>query len=132
MKFSKYKVDKMFRLAYKLAFETKTKNKKWDDIFPLWHCCATCGHKRAQFYLATCYDHGYGTDKNIELAFKWFLKAAKQGHMESQYNIGFFYANGEYVKQDYKKTVYWYSLSASQGDTEAQRDLGFSYFRDMV
>ena len=31
----------------------------------------------SQFYLATCYDHGYGTDKNIELAFKWFLKAAK-------------------------------------------------------
>ena len=103
MKFSKYKVDKMFRLAYKLAFETKTKSKNWDDIFPLWYCCATWGHKRAQFYLATCYDHGNGTDKNIELAYKWFLKAAKQGHMESQYNIGFFYAHGDYVKQAIKK-----------------------------
>jgi hypothetical protein len=27
MKFSKYKVDKMFRLGYKLAFETNTKKK---------------------------------------------------------------------------------------------------------
>jgi uncharacterized protein len=125
MKLSKYKSDKMFRLGFKLAFETKTKKKKWHDIFSLWYCSASCGHKRAQFYIGTCYEHGYGTDKDIELAFKWFLKAAKQGHRESQFNIGFFYANGECVKQDYKKAVYWYSLSAFQGDTEAQRDLGY-------
>ena len=74
----------MFRLGYKLAFETKSKTKKWNEIFPLWYCSATCGHKKAQFYLATCHDYGYGKDRNIKLAYKWFLKAAKHGNMESQ------------------------------------------------
>src|SRR5688572_13843669 len=59
--FSKTKIDKMFRLGYKLAFDTKSKKKKWDDIFSLWYCAATNGHTRAQFYLATCYDDGLGT-----------------------------------------------------------------------
>lgn len=69
----------------------------------MWFGAATRGHKRAQFYLGTCYDNGLGTDKDIELAFKWYMKAARQGHMESQFNIGHFYKNGEVVKQDFKK-----------------------------
>jgi TPR repeat protein len=46
-----------------ITFETKEKRKKWNDIFPLWYSAATNGHVRAQFYLATCYDHGRGTKK---------------------------------------------------------------------
>ena len=51
-KYSKTKIDKMFRLGYKLAFEPTNKKKKWDDIFELWFCAATNGHVRAQFYLS--------------------------------------------------------------------------------
>src|SRR5687768_3012344 len=89
-KFSKTKIDNMFRLGYKLAFDTKSRMKKWDDIFSLWYCAATNGHLRAQFYLATCYDKGHGTKKDLQLAFGWYLKAAKAGHRDSQYNVGFF------------------------------------------
>jgi hypothetical protein len=39
--FSKTKIDKMFRLGFKLAFERKGKKKNWDDIFSLWYCAAT-------------------------------------------------------------------------------------------
>lgn len=126
--FNKTKLNEMFLLGYRLAFETRAKKKKWKKIFVLWHCAANGGHKRAQFYLGTCYDHGRGTSRDIETAFKWYLKAARHGHMESQYNIGFFYREGEVVKQDYKKAVHWFKLSATQGDTEAQRDLGYCYF----
>jgi TPR repeat protein len=66
-----------------MAFETKEKRKKWDDIFPLWYSAATSGHVRAQFYLATCYDDGFGTKKHLRLAFEWYLKAARAGHSDS-------------------------------------------------
>lgn len=79
MELSAYKINKMFHLGFKLAFETKGNKKKWSEIFSLWHSAASCGHKRAQFYLGTCYDFGYGTPRDLQLAFHWYLKAAKAG-----------------------------------------------------
>ena len=73
-----------------MAFGAAAKRRNWSNIVALWRSAATHGHKRAQFYLGTCYDHGLGVRKDIAEAFNWFLKAANQGHMESQYNIGFF------------------------------------------
>jgi uncharacterized protein len=67
--FSKNKLNRMFRLGYQLAFQTKSRKKDWKDIYNLWWCAAKGGHKRAQFYLGTCYDHGLGTDKNVGEAF---------------------------------------------------------------
>jgi TPR repeat protein len=127
LKFSKTKVVTMFRLGYKMAFETKGKKKNWDDIFSLWYCAAINGHIRAQFYLGTCYDHGYGTEKNLQLAFNWYLKAAKAGHRDSQYNIAFFYNSGELGRKNPKKKIYWYELAAKSGLSDAQRDLGYAY-----
>jgi TPR repeat protein len=69
VKFTKTKIDNMFRLGYKLAFDTKSKNKKWNDIFALWYCAATNGHLRAQFYIGTCYDLGNGVKKSLSEAF---------------------------------------------------------------
>ena len=55
----------MFRLGYKIAFEEKPIKKHWKEIFELWWCAATNGHIRGQFYLATCYDNGLGTNKDL-------------------------------------------------------------------
>src|SRR5258706_7757 len=127
-KLSKTKIDKMFRLGYKLAFETENKRKRWRDIVALLYCAATNGHTRAQFYLATCYDNGLGTGKNLQLAFDWYLKAAKTGHRESQYNVGFFFGRDEIQIENHKTKIYWYKRAANAGHIGAQRDLGYSYF----
>jgi TPR repeat protein len=119
---------KFFEEGYRLAFLTRKKIKPWDEIFELWLLSASSGNIRAQFYLGTCYDHGYGTTKDIAAAFDWFLKAARKGKMEAQFNIGYCYHRGEFVRKNYKKAVHWFSLAAKQGDTEAQRDLGYCYF----
>jgi len=97
---NKTKLSRQFSLAYKLAFLTKSKKKEWHNIFCLWLSAAKGGHKRAQFYLGTCYDNGLGIHKDTKEAYKWYLKAAKQGHMESQYNIGFFYSEGKLMRQN--------------------------------
>src|ERR1700760_4547990 len=111
--------NRQFLLGYNLAFENGTKRRNWNNIIALWRSAAHNGHKRAQFYLGTCYDFGLGIEKDVHDAFKWYMKAAKQGHMESQYNIGYFFREGEVVKQNLKKAVKWFKQAAEQGDTEA-------------
>ncbi len=68
-KFSRTKIDNMFRLGYRLAFDSKSRRKDWDDIFALCMCNGINGHLRAQFYLATCYDLGNGVKRNVSEAF---------------------------------------------------------------
>ena len=85
---SKAEQDRQFHLGYRLAFEDGVKRRNWNNIFALWYSAASNGHKRAQFYVGVCYDHGQGVKKDVKLAFTWFMKAAKQGHRESQGNIG--------------------------------------------
>ena len=110
-KVSKAKINNMFRLGYKLAFHSQSRRKKWSDIFSLWHFAATNGHTRAQFYLATCYDNALGTKRDLQLAFDWYLKAAKAGHRDSQYNVGFFFGSDELRSKNQKKKIYWYKKS---------------------
>jgi TPR repeat protein len=67
---SKAEQNRRFVAGYHLAFETKSNKKKWIEIFNLWHSAASGGYLRAQFYLATCYDNGYGVQKNVQKAFE--------------------------------------------------------------
>jgi TPR repeat protein len=78
---------KFFQEGYRLAFLTGSKVKPWDEIFELWFFAASSGNVRAQFYLGTCYDHGYGITKDVAEAFDWYLKAAIKDKMEAQYEI---------------------------------------------
>jgi uncharacterized protein len=98
-------LNQFFRLGYRLAFDTKTKKKAWEDVFALWLVAAKGGHKRAQFYLATCNDNGLGTAIDLPTAYQWYLKAAKQGHRESQFNFGFLFRDGIVVQQNYRKAM---------------------------
>ncbi|HEY0610848.1 MAG TPA: tetratricopeptide repeat protein, partial [Chitinophaga sp.] len=126
-KLGKAEQDRLFSWGYHLAFETSSKRKNWRNIFASWRAAAESGHKRAQFYLGTCYDNGLGVDKDIPEAFKWYMKAARQGHPDSQYNIACFYDKGEVVKQNDRQAAKWYILAAEQGDIGSQRNLGVRY-----
>ena len=59
-----------------------------DKAFRYLTTAAEYGHSTSQFLLAFMYGSGRGTEKNDELAFKWFLKAAEQGVPEAMYNVG--------------------------------------------
>jgi TPR repeat protein len=88
---TKAEAKRLFEEGYALAFQTKKRIKPWEKIFNLWRFAAMAGHRRAQFYLGTCYDFGNGVDKDVSEAFEWYMKAAEKGHKEAQFNIGFFY-----------------------------------------
>jgi TPR repeat protein len=66
----------------------------------------------AQYELANCYYNGEGGVKtDINKAFKWFKRAAKQGHVDAMYDMGRFYEYDE----DYKKALRWYEKAAKAG-----------------
>ena len=83
------KAERLFREAYNLAFESKSKRKiLWDEAFKLWNESAQLGHISSIFYLATCYDFGHGVKEDREVAFKYYLQASELGHRDSQFNVG--------------------------------------------
>lgn len=61
----------------------------------------------AQFFLAQCYEYGYGTDANYFEAFKYYKKSAERGLLIAQYALSVCYANGIGVNVNLQKAGYW-------------------------
>ena len=79
------------------------------------------------FKKADRYYHGQGVRKNLEQAFKTYLKAAESGHAGAQNRVGWMYEKGEGVPADHKAAVKWYRKAAEQGHVNAMNDLGYMY-----
>ena len=85
------------------------------------------GDAHAQYNLGVCYDKGYGVEKDLRKAVKWFRKSAEQGDAKAQYNLGYCYAYGDGVEKNLREAVKWYRKSAEQGLKEAQYNLALCY-----
>jgi hypothetical protein len=54
-------VDALFRLGYRIAFgRNRPRPTDWGTALRLWTRAGRAGHKRAQFCVGTCCDHGQG------------------------------------------------------------------------
>lgn len=86
------------------------------------------GNGTACFYLALCYDNGYGTNVNKQEALRWYTKGAEKGNYAAMNNLGLLYEKGEGgIKKDMITAMYWYKKAAKE-DKIAQRNLGKRYF----
>jgi TPR repeat protein len=89
---------------------------------------AEAGHSEAMTVLATCYETGYGTAQNMELALKWHMQAAEKQVPASMYFIGQCYAKGTAgLEQSHTTAVAWYTVAAEKGSLEATGKLGACY-----
>ncbi len=88
---------------------------------------AETGDAHAQAKLAFMYAKGISTEKNEEIALKWYREAAENNHVESQYNLALMYAKGRGVEQDYHEALKWYQLAAEQDDERSQCALAMMY-----
>jgi cell division protein FtsZ len=79
------------------------------------------------FKKADRYYHGQGVRKNLEQAFRTYLKAAESGHAGAQNRVGWMYEKGEGVPADHAAAVKWYRKAAEQGHVNAMNDLGYMY-----
>ena len=118
-------LDAQFRLGYRLMFCRDRQHRDLIKAFRLWKQAAEQGHVRARFYLATCYDFGQGTRKNVRLAMRWYQQAALAGHEVAQYNLAMGLRDGVGVRRNLRAAVRWFRSAARAGDPEAQSDLGW-------
>ena len=73
--------------------------------------------------MATRYEHGEGTRRDIDEAIQLYCRSARQGYAEAAYRLGWIYANGRGVHRNDVVAAAWFSLSAESGDRHAVRML---------
>lgn len=98
-------------------------NKKYSKIFDLIKNTNEITDDRIQYILGFVYQNGYGTNKNIKKAIKWFNLASRNGNVKATTNLGWFYENGIGVEKNYDKAYDLYKISAGKGDKTAKRNL---------
>jgi len=80
------------------------------------------------FRLGWKYKTGQGAERDLEKAFHWFEKAAKQGHPEAQFETARCYYFGEGTEEDAAEAAVWFEKAAMQGHVEAPFYLGGLYW----
>lgn len=81
----------------------------------------------AQFYVAVCYEHGIGVEKNIEESFKMYRKAAERGLPDAMFQIASFYRDGKAVVQDKTREAEWLQRFSQKGGQNLLPDLIMLY-----
>ncbi|MEL0110203.1 MAG: tetratricopeptide repeat protein [Rickettsiales bacterium] len=85
-------------------------------------------NRDAEFMMGVMYEGGYGVDKDLVEAARWYLKAAEAGLASAQYNLGIFYQFGQGVRKSAAEAYTWHSRAARQGHASAQNNLASLYF----
>ena len=79
----------------------------------------------AQLALGWMYDNGESVPRDLEQAFRWWLKAAEQGQPAGQFNVGLSYRLGLGVTRDYSEAAKWFQKTVEPMDTFASYELGW-------
>ncbi len=75
---------------------------------------ANNGNLEAMKLLATMYETGDGTEKNLQSAFKYYFTATRQKDKEALYKVGKFYYYGTAVEQNTEKALLYLNQAAEQ------------------
>ena len=89
---------------------------------------AELGDVWSMFYFARLYTLSNSVERNFDLAFDYYTKAANAGNAMAMNSLGKRYENGEGVKQDHTEAVKWYRKAADLGDSNAMFNLGDRYY----
>jgi cell division protein FtsZ len=71
--------------------------------------------------------HKPAAQRDLEAAFRTYLKAAKRGHPGAQNRLGWMYERGEGIELDYVQAAAWHRRAAEQGHLNGMNDLGYLY-----
>lgn len=91
---------------------------------PWFSKAANLGNAQAQLELAELYEAGDGVPQDIDIAIKWYEKAAAQDHDEAQLALALHYLED---LDETKEALILLEKSANQGNARAQYQLGLLY-----
>lgn len=83
------------------------------------------------YLYGVCYENGWGIEKDVKQAYKWYSKAAEKEFPAACNALGNFYRMGTSVKADPNKAFEWYRKGAKGKDDQAMLNLGNCYFYGM-
>ena len=86
------------------------------------------GDENAMFWMAECYDFGWGIEPDGQKAFTLRRKLAEMGHTDQQINMGNYYREGDLVKRNPRAAFCWYVRAAKQGDWYGRLLVADCYF----
>ncbi|KAF1560408.1 Death ligand signal enhancer, partial [Eudyptula albosignata] len=91
------------------------------------------GYSKAQFNVGLCYEHGRGTEKDLEKAAFYYYQAASSCHPMAQYRYARYFLchRPENEWDRHQKAVTFLEQAAMAGITEAQACLGVFYMRGL-
>ena len=109
-----------------LSFTRRADVIPQDELQPL----AVRGNADAQNGLGEMYLHDEDVDGRIDVAVKWFRRAAAQGHAAAQNSLGVLHFYGLGVPTDRERILAWFRKAAARGLAEAQSNLGYMHYLD--
>jgi TPR repeat protein len=97
--------------------------RQYSDALVHYLPLAERGDTQSQLIVASFYEEGLGTGRNLDQAIRWYVIAAKGGSPEAQHHLGHIY----YEKNDYGLALYWYKEAARRRYLPAIWRLGWFY-----
>ena len=89
-------------------------------MIAMWLERAEGGDPSAQYQLGWCHENGEGVERDLESAFRWYRRAARQGHPRAQYHYGLACSTGvPGVPWNRVEAFKWLTLAAKAGLREA-------------
>ncbi len=117
-----------YRGVYKRALELY-EEENYREAFTKFLAVTQNDHDNfmANFYLAECYYHGYGTEKDMKKAYQNYCISAANHHHPSEYQVGYCFEFGLGVEPDETQAVVWYTEATKADDAQAEYRLGMCY-----
>jgi septal ring-binding cell division protein DamX len=102
---------------------------KYTDALEIWTPLAEKGIAEAQYSLGFLYHSGWGPERDLEQAIRWYTLASNQQESRAQFNLGVLLIEGEpgEIPIDYKNGIKWIKQSAHNGNTRARELLADAY-----
>jgi len=114
-----------------LSKGNESAEKMLSDVFDQLLAIANEGNPVVQNIVGACYESGYGTAVNTQLAFHYYNLSAEHGFSWAQNNVANCYLHGTGVTPDTSQAQKYTKLSASQGFIPAFFNMGlFSLHED--
>lgn len=107
------------------------KQKKHTEAIKWFLKAAEQNNVDAFFKLAKKYYSGEGVEKDMKIAFDYYLKAANLGHPKAEHNIGILYCYGIGVAADENEGIKWIKKAALKF-TPSQHWLGSYYWERAI
>ncbi|XP_074772710.1 death ligand signal enhancer isoform X2 [Athene noctua] len=132
-----FQLQQIFRIDISIALNIlgieSMRAGRYRIAYTCFKLAADRGYSKAQFNVGLCYEHGRGTEKDLEKAAFYYCHAARSCHPMAQYRYARYLLRHrpENEWDRHQKAVTFLEQAAMAGITEAQAFLGVFYMRGL-